>query len=137
MFSADKTNAIVLYFLKALPYFYDNGQITALAVSNSTSVRVTWKAWNPAIDHGIGPVAHYKVSYWKANSTISSADFQNTTQTFMTITDLSPQTMYTFAVAVVKTYQSQLLEGPGSISTSAFTGCVGRCNTSKAHKTNK
>ena len=104
---------------------------------DSTSVKVTWRAWNQTIDHGVGPVAHYRVGYWKANSTISSAEFQNTTQTFMTITDLSPQTTYTFAVAVVKTYQSQVLVGPGNISTSAFTGCVGMCDTSKAHNINK
>ena len=120
---------LFLFFHTALLYYHDSGQVTALAVPDSTSVRVTWREWNQNIDHGVGRVAHYKAC-WKTNSTNSSADFKISTQTSITITDLSPQTTYTFAVSVVKTYQ--LLEGPRSITTSAITECVGMYNILKA-----
>ena len=114
----------LLYFQIALPYFYNGGQVTATATS--TSVTITWNAWNQDIDYGTGPVDYYKVYYWKTDSAISPSTFQVSSESSTDITDLFPETMYNFSVAAVKTYK--MLEGPRSIDTFAITGCGGMSN---------
>ena len=106
----------------ALPYFYEGGQVIANATS--TSVTITWNAWNKNIDYGTGPVDKYNVYYWKADAKTSSAISQTVTEAYTKITDLSPETLYYFAVAAVRNYE--LREGPWSTNTFAATGCGGK-----------
>ncbi|XP_072044701.1 uncharacterized protein [Amphiura filiformis] len=95
---------------QALPYFYNNGHISANATG--ATVLLAWADWNQAIDYGTGPVDHYKIYFWKEGESETSSQFQTSTDSNEIISDLSIESVYNFAVAAVRTVNGEKLGGP-------------------------
>ncbi|XP_072043281.1 uncharacterized protein [Amphiura filiformis] len=104
---------------QALPYFYDDDQLKTY--TTSTSVFLTWRDWNKAMDYGTGPIDHYMIFYWTEDDTgtlnLRSSDSKTV------IFNLSIESLYYFAVAAVKVVNGESLEGPSRRNVSATTGC--------------
>lgn len=111
---------MVTFFVAAPPTYSPNSMIFSFHDVTPTSINVTWRAWDEALDNGHGPIVGYRIKIREAGEGTFVA-VPKGMQLSHRFENLTENTQYEFQITVIRDHPF----GEGRPSD------IQRCNTSQ------